>query len=132
MRALIIIAITSIIAVGGLYLYLFSTDVSIPEGGRSERGDEVVEVISSYSNITAGTNVKSGTGIIRGIFVASASGSPQLKVYDSTVHRTGETILINAFTPVSATMYDFGSGIEFTSGVFVVVSGTVDATVFYR
>ena len=131
MNSKLTLAAVALVIIGGFFFYMFSTDLPSP-GGRSERGDEVVEINSLFDNISADKNVKSGTGLIKGIFVASAASTPQLKIYDSNVHRTGETILVNAFTPVAATMYDFGSGVEFTTGLFVVVSGTVDATVFYK
>lgn len=41
------------------------------------------------------------------------------------------SLLINTFTPVAATPYNFGQPIAFGVGLYITVSGTVDLTVFY-
>lgn len=39
--------------------------------------------------------------------------------------------LVNTFTPVAGTMYDFGSDVAFGEGLYLTIGGTVDCTVFY-
>lgn len=84
---------------------------------------------SSYTNLTADTAVKTGAGRLFGIFVASASATPTIKLWDNTAG--SGTVLVNTFTPVAATYYPF-PGVEFSTGLFVDVGGTVDITVFYK
>jgi hypothetical protein len=84
---------------------------------------------SSYKNLSADTLVKTGAGKLVGIFVASASGSPAIKIWDN-VDGTAP-ILVNTFTPVAATYYEFPD-VVFTRGLFVDITNTVDATVFYE
>lgn len=80
-----------------------------------------------YANISASALVKSGEGTLQGIFVASASGSPSIKVWDQTSAAT--PVLVNTFTPAAATYYKMPA--KFTTGLYVTIGGTVDCTVFY-
>jgi hypothetical protein len=84
---------------------------------------------SYYSNLTASALVKPSTGKITGIFVAAASATPTIKVWDSLTAAT--PVLVNTFTPVAATYYPFPD-VQFTRGLFITISGTVDCTVFYE
>jgi hypothetical protein len=77
----------------------------------------------NYKNITATTTVWTGTGGILGIFVASASSTPTIKVSD------GVSTVINTFTPVGATFYPMPA--RFGTSLIVTISGTVDCTVFW-
>lgn len=77
----------------------------------------------NYKNITATTTVYTGTGGILGIFVASASSTPTIKVSD------GAGTMVNTFTPVSATFYPMPG--RFNTSLVVTISGTVDCTVFW-
>ena len=63
----------------------------------------------NYKNITSTTTVTTNPGGCYGIFVASASSTPTLKVTD------GATTIVNTFTP----------------NLTVTVGGTVDCTVFW-
>ena len=81
-----------------------------------------------YKNITSSTSVASGPGKMVGIFVASASATPTIKVWDAL---TGTSpVIVNTFTPVSATYYKIP--VQFKTGLFVTISGTVDCTVFFE
>ena len=84
--------------------------------------DNVVEG-GQRLNITATNATITGAGNLIGIFVASASGSPTIKVAD-----TGGTIA-NTFTPTAATFYPLPC--RYIGTVTVTIGGTVDATVFY-
>ena len=77
----------------------------------------------NYKNITATTTVYTGTGGLLGIFVASASSTPTIKVSD------GAGTLVNTFTPVAATFYPMPG--RFNTSLVVTISGTVDCTVFW-
>lgn len=88
-----------------------------------------VEDRSSYANLAASAAVKDGTGRLKGIFVASASATPTIKLWDNTAAST--TTLVNTFTPVAGTMYLFPD-VEFITGLYITISGTVDCTVFYK
>ena len=77
----------------------------------------------NYKNITGTTTVYTGTGGLLGIFVASASSSPTLKVSD------GSGTMVNTFTPVAATFYPLPG--RFNTSLVVTVGGTVDCTVFW-
>lgn len=74
-------------------------------------------------NITATTTVYTGTGGLFGIFVASASSTPTIKVSD------GATTMVNTFTPAAATFYQLPG--RFNTSLVVTISGTVDCTVFW-
>ena len=80
-----------------------------------------------YSNISSSALIKTGDGELLGIFVASASSTPTIKVWDNTSAAT--TILVNTFTPTAATWYPMP--FHFTAGCYVTISGTVDCTVSY-
>lgn len=89
-----------------------------------------VEDRSTYVNLTAtALAVKSGAGRLKGIFVASASATPTIKVWDSLT--AANAVVINTFTPVAGTYYALPD-VEFATGLSVTISGTVDCTVFYK
>jgi len=81
----------------------------------------------SYENITSSTNVLGRSCIMGGIFVASASSTPTITIYDSATTTT-TTRIISTFTPVGATFYPIPA--TCLNGCYVVISGTVDCTVF--
>jgi len=77
----------------------------------------------NFKNITSTTTVRTGPGGLLGIFVASASSSPTIKIQD------GSNTLVNTFTPVSATFYPMPGC--FVTSLVVTIGGTVDCTVFW-
>lgn len=81
----------------------------------------------NYNNITATTQIATGTGGLLGIFVASASSTPTIQVLDGTA--TTSVTLVNTITPVAATFYPMPG--RYKTGLRVVISGTVDCTVFW-
>lgn len=81
----------------------------------------------SYANLSASGQVKASAGKLTGIFVASASATPTIKVWDALTATT--PILINTFTPAAGTFYPMPA--RFGTGLYVTISGTVDCTVFY-
>lgn len=76
----------------------------------------------SYTNITSTTVISTKSGSILGIFCASASNTPTLKVEDGA-----GTTIVNTFTPVGATWYQIP--FRFGTALKVTVGGTVDCTV---
>lgn len=86
--------------------------------------DATIEA-GEYRHLTASAVVRNGPGAVIGIFVASASGSPTIKVWDNTSAAT--TVLVNTFTPVAATFYRLPA--YFKTGLYVEIGGTVDCTV---
>lgn len=82
---------------------------------------------SQYTNLSASTLVRTGGGRLLGIFVASASSSPSIKVWDNTSAATA--VLVNTFTPIAGTFYPMPG--TFTTGLYITISGTVDCTVFW-
>lgn len=76
-------------------------------------------------NLSASGLVFTGPCRLLGIFVASASSTPTIKVWDNT--SAAGTIVVNTFTPLAGQFYPM----PFTcsNGIFVAISGTVDCTV---
>lgn len=82
----------------------------------------------SYKQITATGNVSPISGVILGIFVSSASSTPTITVYDSATTTT-TTKIVDTFTPSAGTYYQFPVGTQ--NGIYVVLGGTVSATVVF-
>lgn len=83
---------------------------------------------SNYTNLTADTLVKSGAGRLKGVFVASGT-SPTIKIWDSTT--AANAVLVNTFTPVVGVLTPFPD-VEFATGLYFDVGGTIDCTVFWK
>ena len=82
---------------------------------------------SRYANLSASALVKTGVGSLTGIFVASASSTPTVKIWAAVT--AAAPILVNTFTPLPGVFYPMPA--QFTAGLYVTISGTVDLTVFY-
>jgi ABC-type nitrate/sulfonate/bicarbonate transport system substrate-binding protein len=88
--------------------------------------------MANYTYITATANIKPAAGKLKGIFVSAASATPTITVYDSAAATTSTTIL-GVFTPAAATSYLLPlDGAYAKNGIYVVISGTVAATVIYE
>jgi len=88
--------------------------------------------MANYTYITASANIKPMAGKLKGIFVSAASSNPTIAVYDSAAATT-TNIILNTFTPVGATSYILPlEGAYAKNGIYVVISGTVNATVIYE
>ena len=88
--------------------------------------------MSNYTAITATTQIKRDAGKLNGIFVSSASGTPTITVYDSFASSTSDPVVIATFTPTANTMHNFFQGLYFNKGLYVVIGGTVAATISYE
>ena len=88
--------------------------------------------MANFTYISATKQVKVGAGKLKGIFVSAASSTPTITVYDEAAGGTTNTLL-GVFTPTGATFYPLGvDGAFYNKGLYVVISGTVTATVIYE
>ena len=81
-----------------------------------------------YKQITATGNISAYPAKLMGMFVSAASGTPTITIYDSATTTTTAKV-VDTFTPVAGTWYTIP--VAFASGIYVVVGGTVSATVIY-
>ena len=88
--------------------------------------------MANYTYISASANIKPAAGKLKGIFVSGASGTPTITVYDSAAATTTNTIL-GVFTPAAATSYILPlDGAYARYGIYVVIGGTVTATIIWE
>jgi uncharacterized protein YjdB len=87
--------------------------------------------MANYTAITASTQIKRDAGKLRGIYVSSASSTPTITVYDSFSSSASDPVVIATFTPTGNTNHNFVEGLFTNKGIYVVISGTVSATVYY-
>jgi ABC-type nitrate/sulfonate/bicarbonate transport system substrate-binding protein len=88
--------------------------------------------MANYTYITASANIKTSAGKLKGIFVSAASSTPTITVYDSAATTNTRTIL-GVFTPTAATSYVLPlDGAYAKDGIYVVISGTVTATIIWE
>jgi hypothetical protein len=88
--------------------------------------------MSNYTAISATTQIKVGAGKLNGIFISSASSTPTITVYDSPASSASDPVILATFTPTGNTMHNFFQGLYFNKGLYVVISGTVAATISYE
>lgn len=81
----------------------------------------------SYINLSASQQLKAEEGHLIGIFVASASSTPTIKLWDSLA-ASGD-ILVNTFIP---TVGWWSIPLHFRTGLYITISGTVDCTVSFN
>jgi|TARA_R110000868_G_scaffold62772_1_gene189514 hypothetical protein len=86
-----------------------------------------------YKSISATNQIKVGFTVLKGIFISSASSTPTITVYDSGTADTNDPTILAVFTPAAATNHTFtANGITASKGLYVVISGTVAATLFFE
>jgi hypothetical protein len=88
--------------------------------------------MSNYTAITATAQIKRDAGKLNGIFVSSASSTPTITVYDSYSSSASDPVVLATFTPTGNTMHNFFQGLYVNKGIYVVISGTVSATISYE
>jgi hypothetical protein len=88
--------------------------------------------MSNYTAISATTQIKREAGKLNGIFVSSASGTPTITVYDSFSSSTSDPVVIATYTPTGNTNHNFYPGLYVNKGIYIVISGTVAATIAYE
>lgn len=82
-----------------------------------------------YQNITADTLIKTGTGNVLAIIVASHT-SGAIKLWDNTAAST--TVLLNTYTYATGSQVIPLYGVKFTTGLYADVTGTQDITIVYN
>ena len=87
--------------------------------------------MSNIVYLDATALVKSAPAKLKGIFVSAASDTPTITVYDTQTSGTSVKVL-DTFTPVAATNYNFYDGLNTANGIYIVISGTVKCTVYYE
>jgi hypothetical protein len=88
--------------------------------------------MSNYTAITATAQIKRDAGKLNGIFVSSASSTPTITVYDSSASSASDPVVLATFTPTGNTMHNFFQGLFVNKGIYIVISGTVSATISYE
>jgi hypothetical protein len=90
---------------------------------------DIVAESVGYKVVAASGNVSPKSAALLGIFVAAASGTPTITIYDDAA--TGTTVpLVPVFTPVPSTWYKLP--FRTLNGINVVIGGTVQCTVAYQ
>lgn len=89
--------------------------------------------MANYKQISASANIKPMAGKLKGIFVSAASATPTITVYDSANTSTSDPKVLDTFTPAAATSYLLPLDGAYTkNGIYVVISGTVSATILFE
>lgn len=81
---------------------------------------------TTYLNITASTLVRTGTGILVGMYVNSTSAGT-IKFWDQT--SAAVPVLNNTITP--AIGYHVLGNASFLTGLYATIGGTLDVTLYY-
>lgn len=84
--------------------------------------------VGAPKQITGTGNVSALPANMLGIFVSNAAATPTITVYDDAATGTS-TKIVDTFTPVSGTWYPIP--VSTSKGIYVVISGTVSATVVF-
>lgn len=82
---------------------------------------------SQYANKTASALIKTGKGVLRGMYVNSTS-SGTIKFWDNT--SAAGTIINNTITP--AIGYHSLGNAAFTIGLYVSIGATLDVTLYFQ
>lgn len=82
-----------------------------------------------YANITADTLIKTGSGTVQAILVASHT-SGAIKLWDNTSAAT--TVLLNTYTYATGSQVIPLYGAKFLTGLYADVTGTQDITILYN
>lgn len=82
---------------------------------------------SNYANKTASALIKTGTGILIGMYVNSTTGGT-IKFWDNTAG--SGTVINNTITP--AVGYHPLGNAAFTTGLYATIANTLDVTLYYK
>lgn len=85
----------------------------------------------TYTNIAADTLIKTGAGVVSG-FIINSHSSGTLKLWDNTSAAT--TVLMNTvtFAAGSGIVVNFGRDVQFSTGLYADIGGTIDLTLFWK
>jgi len=86
--------------------------------------------MAKYQDITADTLIQTGKGKVYG-FIVNSHTSGTLKLWDNT--SAAGTVIMNTFTfPTGSSVQKFtDDGIDFYTGLFADIGGTVDITILW-
>ena len=88
---------------------------------------------ANYKSISATNQVKVGFAVLKGIFVSAASSTPTITVFDSGTASNSDPTILGVFTPSAPSNFTFTpNGITASKGIYVVISGTVTATIIFE
>lgn len=82
---------------------------------------------TTYKNLTASGLVKTGQGILVGMYVNSTS-SGTIKFWDAVTATT--PVINNTITP--AVGFHWLGNANFTTGLYATIGGTLDVTLYYQ
>lgn len=83
-----------------------------------------------YVNLTASTLIRTGAGSVAGIIVNSHT-SGTAKLWDNT--SAAGTVIVNTYTfPAGSGVYMFPKPVDFYTGLFFTVGGTLDYTLVWK
>ena len=82
---------------------------------------------NKYRNLTASALVKTGSGVLCGMYVNSTS-SGTIKFWDNT---SAATTLINTTITPAVGYHDLGDA-NFSTGLYATIGGTLDVTLYYQ
>lgn len=82
---------------------------------------------TNYSNKTASALIKTGSGILVGMYVNSTSAGT-IKFWDNT--SAASTVINNTITPAIG-YHNLGSA-AFNTGLYATIGGTLDVTLYYK
>lgn len=82
---------------------------------------------SQYANKSASALIKTGQGVLKGMYVNSTS-SGTIKFWDNT--SAAGTVINNTITP--AVGYHELGGANFTTGLYATIANTLDVTIYYE
>lgn len=82
-----------------------------------------------YANITSDTLIKTGTGSVQAIIVASHTNGA-IKLWDNTSAAT--TVLVDTFTYATGSQVIPLYGAKFLTGLYADITGTQNITIIYN
>lgn len=85
------------------------------------------DVGNKYVNTTASALIKTGQGVLIGMYVNSTSAGT-IKLWDNTSAAT--TVINNTITP--AIGYHSLGNASFSTGLYATIGGTLDVTLYYQ
>jgi len=82
---------------------------------------------ATYKNLTASALVKTGFGVLKGMYVNSTSAGT-IKLWDNT--SAAATVINNTITP--AIGYHSLGSVDFNTGLYATIGGTLDVTLHFE
>lgn len=83
--------------------------------------------VYDYAQKSADALIHTGPGVLGGIFVSAASGTPTITIYDNTSAAGAK--IVDIFTPEAGKLYAFCA--RYIAGLYIDIGGTVAYTVLF-